>query len=87
MRIAIDLDSQGKTDEAASQLNQMAADRPDRVDALVTLGDIMRAHDRFNDAGDAYTRALARIPKLEERHWAILYARGIVYERADDSGI
>ena len=84
MRIAIDLDSQGKTDEAAAQLNQMAADRPDRVDALVTLGDIMRAHDRFKDAADVYTRAMDRIPKLEERHWAILYARGIVYERADE---
>lgn len=84
MRDAIDLDAQGKTDEAAAQLNQMAADRPDRMDALVTLGDIMRSHDRFKDAADAYTRALDRLPNLEERHWAILYARGIVYERSGE---
>lgn len=82
MRTAINLDDQGKTDEALAQLNQMALDRPDRVDALVTMGDILRTHDRFVEAGDAYSRALDRVPELEERHWPILYARGIVYERS-----
>lgn len=75
MRIAIDLDAQGKTDDAIAKLNEMTIERPERVDALVTMGDILRAHDRFQDAADAYTRALGRVPKLEERHWAILYAR------------
>lgn len=84
MRMAIALDGQGKTDAAAADLNQMAADRPDRVDALITLGDIMRSHNRYKEAADAYSRALERIPKLEERHWAILYARGIVYERSNE---
>ena len=84
MRVAIDLDAQGKTDEAVAQLNQMAAERSDRIDALVTLGDILRSHDRFTDAAGAYTRAVDRTPKLEERHWAILYARGIVFERAGE---
>ena len=82
MRTAINLDDQGKTDEALAQLNQMAADRPERVDALVTMGDILRSHDRFIEAGDAYTRAIDRVPELKERHWPILYARGIVYERS-----
>lgn len=82
LRTAIDLDAQGKTDEAVAQLEKMATQRPERVDALVTLGDILRSHDRFKEAADAYTRALARIPKIEERHWAIFYARGIVLERS-----
>ncbi len=82
MRMALDIDAQGKTEEAVAQLNQMAAEKPDRVDALITLGDIFRAHEQYKEAVDAYTRALDRIPKLEERHWAILYARGIVNERS-----
>jgi tetratricopeptide (TPR) repeat protein len=82
MRIAINLDDMDKTDEALKQLDQMAADRPDRVDALVTMGDILRAHDRFREAAAAYTRAIDRLPEYEERHWPIFYARGIVYERS-----
>lgn len=82
MRTAINLDDQGKTEEALVQLNQMAVDRPERVDALVTMGDILRAQDRFVEAAGAYSRAIVRIPELEERHWPILYARGIVYERS-----
>ena len=31
----------------------------------------------------AYSKALKRIGKLEKRHWAILYSRGISYERAE----
>jgi tetratricopeptide (TPR) repeat protein len=81
MRIAIDLDGQGKTGEALAELDQMAAERPDRVDALITKGDILRAHDKHAEAVEAYTRAIDRIQKFEERHWAVLYARGIVYER------
>ena len=82
MRMALDIDAQGQTDQAVAQLNQMAAEKPDRVDALITLGDIFRAHEQYKEAVDAYTRALDRIPTLEERHWAILYARGIVNERS-----
>jgi tetratricopeptide (TPR) repeat protein len=84
MRTALDLDAQGRTDEALVQLNQMATERPERVDALITMGDILRSHDRFADAATAYSRALDRVPQLEERHWAILYARGIVYERSGE---
>ena len=84
IRIAIDLDARGKTDEATAQLNAMAAERTDRIDSLVTLGDILRSHDRFKEAAEAYGRALERISKLEERHWAILYARGIVFERSNE---
>lgn len=82
MRTAINLDDDKKTEEALAQLDQMAADRPERVDALVTKGDILRSHERFVEAGDAYSRAIDRLPELEERHWPILYARGIVYERS-----
>ncbi|MGB8274189.1 MAG: tetratricopeptide repeat protein [Alphaproteobacteria bacterium] len=84
LRESVYLDSMGKTDEAVALLNTLADERPDRTDMLVTMGDILRSHERFKEAEQAYSRALDRIPKLEERHWAILYARGIVRERSHE---
>jgi tetratricopeptide (TPR) repeat protein len=82
LREAVYLASQDRTGEALAKLEAMAGERPDRVDMLVTMGDILRSQDRFAEAETAYTRALERIPQLEERHWAILYARGIARERS-----
>jgi len=82
LRIAIDLDATGRTDEAIDRLNRMASERPTRADALITLGDILRGRERWADAVDAYDRALARIKKRDRRHWRALYARGISLERS-----
>ena len=39
---------------------------------------------RYEEAAEAYDRALARIPTLETRHWPLLYARGMSLERSDN---
>ena len=67
--------------EAATRLEAMAADRPDRAEPLIRLGDLRRLSKKFPEAIDAYSRALARIPHMEERHWSILYGRAAAYER------
>jgi Flp pilus assembly protein TadD len=46
------------------------------------MGDILRTSERFEEAITAYDEAVARINELEQRHWALLYARGIALERA-----
>ncbi|MGE5539918.1 MAG: tetratricopeptide repeat protein [Gemmatimonas sp.] len=82
LRAAVLLAGMGDIDGATRRLEAMAEERPDRSDALVALGDVLRSSDRFTDAVAAYDRALARIPHLEERHWSLLYSRGIALERA-----
>jgi Flp pilus assembly protein TadD len=62
-------------------LEEMALREPERPDPLVTMGDLLRGEDRFAEAEAAYTRALERLPVIEQRHWRLLYARGIAYER------
>ena len=47
----------------------------------IDLGNIMRAHKRFADAAEYYTRAIALIGKPEPRHWTYYYERGTCYER------
>ena len=81
LRIASNLDSLDKTDEAVKTLSAMAEERKDRYDSLVSLGDIMRRRERYKEAADAYNSAKSRIPEITKRHWSILYASGIAHER------
>jgi tetratricopeptide (TPR) repeat protein len=75
-----------RSDEAVRILQTMANERTKRFDALVALGDLHRGKERYADAVKAYDRAFARIPKVERRHWGLLYARGIALERAKQWG-
>lgn len=82
LRIASNLDRLDQTEEALTRLAAMASDQPDQAEALINMGDILRGHERFEEAVQAYDRAVARIPKLEKRHWRLLYSRGIALERS-----
>ncbi len=68
--------------EAVTVLEGMAREKPDRWDALLLLGNLLRNEKQYDKSVDAYDRAVARVPKLEERHWNLLYVRGIALERA-----
>jgi tetratricopeptide (TPR) repeat protein len=82
LRAAANLQTLDKTDQAMAELKAMAAERPDRTQPLVQLGDILRSKNRFADAVDAYDQAVARIAKPDARQWVIFYSRGIALERA-----
>lgn len=82
IRLALALNETGKTDEAIAGLRELATERPARTNALIAVGDILRAKERFAEAADAYGAAIERVAKPEERHWTMFYARGIANERA-----
>jgi tetratricopeptide (TPR) repeat protein len=75
------LEDQGKTEEAVALLRELADRRPERVDALVALGDLLRGKERFAEAGEAYGRAIGRLGSPERPHWRLFYVRGIALER------
>lgn len=72
----------GEVEAAARRLRTMARQDPVRADAPIALADMMLGEERYDEAADAYDRALARIPALEQRHWPLLYARGMSLERS-----
>jgi tetratricopeptide (TPR) repeat protein len=72
-----------REDEAVALLEAMAAERPERIDALVAQGDTLRRQERYAEAERAYDRALQRVPEVTVGHWPLLYARGITRERTD----
>ena len=83
LRIANTLGEQEKIDEAAAEFTRLAAERPERSDALIELGNLMRSHERFSEAVRAYDQALERIGKPDRRHWTLLYYRGVALQRSD----
>ncbi len=82
LRRATNWDALDQVDRAAEVLERMAAEQTTQIDSLVQLGNIMRSRSRFAEAAKAYDRAIARIDKVEARHWSLLYTRGIALERS-----
>lgn len=82
IRIAENLHVLGENDQAVDMLNKMAAEKPDRIEPLVALGQILRAEERYPEAVQVYDRAIARVPPNEARYWSLYYTRGIALERS-----
>ncbi len=70
--------------EAEALLRKMAAERPDRTDALLRLGDMHRIAKRTDEALAAYDQALARVKEPRARDWMMYYARSMVLDAKGD---
>jgi tetratricopeptide (TPR) repeat protein len=84
LRVALNQDDAGQPDQAIALLRQMAEERPDRSDAMIVLGDILRVHERWEEAVAAYDQAFALREEGVERNWRLLYVRAIALERSGD---
>ena len=83
LRMAQTLNEQDDTEKAVASLRALAAANADDPEPLIALGHILRSRERFEEAAAAYDQAVARIPELQQRHWSLLYARGIALERSN----
>ena len=84
LRIALNLDDAGHVDQAIAILHQMVEEKTERADSLVMLGDILRIHERWAEAVDAYDLAFERMAGTAEGDWRLRYVRGIALERSGD---
>ena len=80
-RMASSLDHMGNTDGALELLDKMAKNAPERINALMAKGDLLRQHKRFEEAGNVYSEALGLLPKVTNIDWVLYFARGVCYER------
>ncbi len=76
------LEDTDRLDEAVTLLQAMISERPERSDAAHTLGDLLRVNERFEEAVGAYDSAIGRVGDVGQRHWRLLYTRGIALERS-----
>jgi tetratricopeptide (TPR) repeat protein len=83
IKIADELHKLGRKDEAIATLQKLIDARPERAEAAVELGDVLRIDNRFAEAAKAYDTAIARMGKVPAGEWSLYYFRGIALERSD----
>jgi tetratricopeptide (TPR) repeat protein len=79
---AINLDSLDRTEEAKDQLRKLIAQRGDDREAILALGNIMRARKQFAECAEVYSKAIAGISDPQKSDWTVFYFRGVCYERS-----
>jgi tetratricopeptide (TPR) repeat protein len=70
-----------RLDQAIAKLRMLIVEKPERIDAALTLADLLRSKERYADAVTVYDTAISRLRKPEERHWQVFFGRAIVLER------
>jgi tetratricopeptide (TPR) repeat protein len=69
-------------DGAIVTLQGLVKARPQRIEAIVELGDLYRREKRFTDAIAAYDDVIGGLTNPVARDWTLFYARGVAHERA-----
>ncbi len=71
----------GKTDAAIEVLEQLMQSHPDQPIVFVSAGDLYRQLEQFDDAVNAYDKAIALYSERDSEQWFVYYARAIGHER------
>ncbi len=72
----------GRREEAIVLLRETARANPRSLEVQTALGSLLRRAEHFAEAAEAYSAAIALIPKPGRQHWTLFYQRGIAYERS-----
>lgn len=83
-RVAEVYEAEGHMDQAVALLTELSQTKETHLQALVSLGDMYRRHDQYQEAFNAYDNALSSVDKISEEHWPIVYARGMSLERLNN---
>jgi tetratricopeptide (TPR) repeat protein len=84
VRVAQNLDAIGDREEAIRRLGNIVATRPNDLDAVSVLGDLLRYDEDYLAAAEAYGKALEISGGEAPSDWRFYYVRGIAYERAKE---
>ena len=82
IRMAQNLEALDNRDQAINELSEIVRLNPEDFDAITALGDMQRLDERYLDAAESYTSALALSGGNRPSDWRNYYVRGISYERA-----
>jgi tetratricopeptide (TPR) repeat protein len=82
IQMAGNLDALERSEEAQKHLEVLIKQRPDDLEAIMALGNVQRAHKKFAECADTYSKAIATLAHPEKPNWVAFYFRGICYERS-----
>jgi tetratricopeptide (TPR) repeat protein len=81
---ALNLEVLERRDEATKALNDIIAKDPKDEEAVVALGNVMRARKDYKQAAEVYTKAIDLLKEPGKQNWSLYYFRGISYERSKE---
>ncbi len=79
---ALNLDQIERSDEAIADLERIVESNASDREAVMALGNILRARKKFAECGNVYTKAVDGIGKAQKTDWVVYYFRGICFERS-----
>jgi tetratricopeptide (TPR) repeat protein len=79
---ALNLDQIERSDEAIADLERIVETNAADREAVMALGNILRARKKFAECGNVYTKAVDGIGKAQKTDWVVYYFRGICFERS-----
>ena len=80
--IGSNLEQMNRGDEAVTHLEALLKERPDDVEVIMALGNVLRSRKRFAEAAEIYSKAVEAIGTPDKSHWILFFYRGTSYERA-----
>lgn len=81
MQAALNLEEIARGDEAVATLLKAITENPQSIDPLMALGNLYRSRKDFQNAHDAYEKAIALVGQPQPGHWNLYYSAGIALER------
>jgi tetratricopeptide (TPR) repeat protein len=82
IQLGIDLDTLERTEEAKKHLDKLIAHKPDDMEAIIALANILRERKQYDACADTYGKAVDHLGAPTKANWTIFYFRGICFERA-----
>jgi tetratricopeptide (TPR) repeat protein len=79
---ALNLDQIERSDEAIADLERIVESNASDREAVMALGNILRARKKFSECANVYTKAIDGIGKAQKTDWVVYYFRGICFERS-----
>ncbi len=75
--VANNIYAMGDRTEAIRRLKNIVLTRPQNLEALIALGDLLRVDEQYEAAANMYTRALEMVGGTHPRDWRLFFLRGI----------
>ncbi|MBO6758936.1 MAG: tetratricopeptide repeat protein [Roseibium sp.] len=83
IQIGLNYNTLDDLDEAQAHLGALIEQDPTELEAIITLGNVLRSHKKFEEAEKIYSQGLATLTQIEPDNWLLFYFRGICRERLD----
>jgi tetratricopeptide (TPR) repeat protein len=82
IQLAIDLDSEERTDDAKKHLEKVIAAKPEDMEAITALANIQRERKQYEGCAETYGKAIDLLKEPAKNNWTTYYFRGICHERS-----